>query len=57
MGAKKRKRLYFVVPFYLDGHVEQMRLYSKEKSAAKAVERYVRYDRLSDEVALQAPAL
>ena len=55
MGTKRRAGVCFVVPFFLDGHIDQVRVYSDVMKAQAALRRYVRYSELLAEAREKRP--
>jgi len=53
---QKRKQPVFVVPFFLDGRIDQMRVYSDVMKAQGALRRYVGYNALLRQVKDNTPS-
>jgi hypothetical protein len=54
---KKRSRSVFVVPFFLDGKIDRLRVYSDVRKAQTALRRYVGYSDLLKRVKADNPGM
>jgi hypothetical protein len=54
---QKRKQPVFVVPFFLDGNIDQMHVYSDVTKAQGALRRYVGYSALLRQVKDKTPGI
>ncbi len=55
--SKEITRTVFVVPFFCDGEIVKMRVYSNPLAAQRALKRYVSYSQLLRRVKLENPKI